>query len=152
MEETSLSMSILKFRPYPFSGSGGRGVVQGEGPIGTGVAGAWIIGDSCPTEGVRVSWDTGPVPGRGCASAGVGVDSLGEPGVMVKASSEAEGYGALKRVSFIAGLMRLIAIMFPHGLGTFSWQRLLEDFLTDFLTDFGVGLGIGNIILELGDV
>jgi hypothetical protein len=42
--------------------------------------------------------------------------------------------------------------MFPHELGTFSWQRLLEDSLTDFLTDFGVGSGICNIILELGDV
>jgi hypothetical protein len=33
---------------------------------------------------------------------------------MVKASSKAEGYGALKRVSFIAGLMRPIAIACFH--------------------------------------
>jgi hypothetical protein len=83
----------------------------------------------------------------------VGVDNLGELGVMVRASSEAEGYGALKRISFIAGADAVDSnSMFPHDLRTFSWQRLLEDSLTDFRTDFGVGSGIGNIILELGDL
>jgi hypothetical protein len=44
----------------------------------------------------------------------VGVDNLGELGAMVKASGEAERYGALKRVPFIAGLVRPIAIACFH--------------------------------------
>jgi hypothetical protein len=44
----------------------------------------------------------------------VGVDNLRVLGVMVRASSEAEGYGALKRVSFIAGLIQPIAIACFH--------------------------------------
>jgi hypothetical protein len=74
MEETSLSLSISS---VSFFWVGREGGSAGRGLIGTGVAGTWTIGDSCPTEGVRVSWDPGPVPGRGCASAGVGVDKPG---------------------------------------------------------------------------
>jgi hypothetical protein len=44
----------------------------------------------------------------------MGIDNLGELGVMVRASSEAEGHRALKRDSFIAGLMRPIAIECFH--------------------------------------
>jgi hypothetical protein len=39
--------------------------------------------------------------------------------------------------------------VFPHELGTFGWERLLEDSLTDFLTDFGVQAGVCNFVLQL---